>query len=107
MLLFMLSLAGIPPTAGFIGKFIVFGAAIKAGMYTLLVIAVLNTVLSLCYYLRVVVLMFMHKPDDIPEYGFSPGIAITLLLSAVFTLGFGIYPGPVIAWVKQAVLTIP
>ena len=72
-----------------------------------MVIAALNTVVSLCYYLRVIVVMYMQKPDDTPEYGFSPGIAITLLLSAVFTLGFGIYPGPVIEWVKQAVLTIP
>ena len=61
MLLFMLSLGGIPPTAGFMGKFWLFGAAIDAGYVWLAVIGVLNSAISLYYYLRVVVFMYLKK----------------------------------------------
>ena len=59
MLLFMLSLGGIPPTAGFMGKFWLFGAAIDAGYVWLAVIGVLNSAISLYYYIRVVVFMWI------------------------------------------------
>ena len=63
MLLFMLSLGGIPPTAGFMGKFWLFGAAIEAGYVWLAVIGVLNSAISLYYYIRIVVFMYL-KPAD-------------------------------------------
>ena len=62
MLLFMLSLGGIPPTAGFMGKLWVFGAAIDAGYVWLAVIGVANSALSLYYYIRVVVFMWIPRP---------------------------------------------
>ena len=61
MLLFMLSLGGIPPTAGFMGKFWLFGAAIDAGYVWLAVIGVLNSAISLYYYVRIVVFMYLKK----------------------------------------------
>ena len=63
MLLFMLSLGGIPPTAGFMGKFWLFGAAIDAGYVWLAVIGVLNSAISLYYYIRIVVFMYLKKED--------------------------------------------
>src|SRR4029079_16336623 len=61
MLIFMLSLGGIPPTAGFMGKFWLFSAAIEEGYYWLAVIGVLNSAVSLYYYIRVVVFMYLKK----------------------------------------------
>ena len=64
MLLFMLSLGGIPPTAGFMGKFWLFSAAIEARFYWLAVVGVLNSAMSLYYYVRIVVFMTLKKEDD-------------------------------------------
>ena len=66
MLVFMLSLGGIPPTAGFMGKFWLFGAAIEAGYVWLAVIGVLNSAVSLYYYVRVVVFMWIKEEIDGP-----------------------------------------
>ena len=79
MLLFMLSLGGIPPTAGFMGKFWLFSAAIDGGYYWLAVIGVLNSAVSLYYYLRVVVFMWFKgeptgsEPVDLAGHGDSAG----------------------------------
>ena len=79
MLLFMLSLGGIPPTAGFMGKFWLFGAAIDAGYVWLAVIGVLNSAISLYYYIRIVVFMYLKKEttgsraDDEPGAGVRAG----------------------------------
>ena len=79
MLLFMLSLGGIPPTAGFMGKFWLFGAAIDAGYVWLAVIGVLNSAVSLYYYVRIVVFMYLKKArpgrraDDEPGAGVDAG----------------------------------
>lgn len=94
MLVFMLSLGGIPPTAGFMGKFWVFGAAIEAGYVWLAVIAVLNSAISLYYYIRVVVYMFIKEETIGSTPTLSPALAIVLLLAAGGTLFFGIYPAP-------------
>ncbi|MBI3025122.1 MAG: hypothetical protein HYY66_05500 [Candidatus Tectomicrobia bacterium] len=96
MALFMVSLAGIPPTGGFVAKFYLFGAAVKAGFVWLPVIAVLNSVVSVYYYLRLVVLMYMHEPGEAPARpslgpGWSYALA-ALLLAAVGVLNFGIFP---------------
>ena len=68
MLLFLLSLTGIPPTAGFVGKFYLFAAAVEAGYYWLVLIAVVNSAISLFYYMRVVVAMYMR---DLPPQGMA------------------------------------
>jgi NADH-quinone oxidoreductase subunit N len=92
MLIFMLSLGGIPPTAGFMGKFWLFGAAIDSGYYALAVIGVLNSAISLYYYVRVVVFMYLKKEVTGSEPILSPGLALTLGAAAVGTLVLGVYP---------------
>src|SRR5437660_8776632 len=74
MLIFLLSLAGIPPTAGFIGKYYLFAAAIETGHNVLAVIAVLNAAISIYFYLRIVVAMFMRDATDRTGLTYSPGL---------------------------------
>ena len=76
MLLFMLSLGGIPPTAGFMGKFWLFGAAIDAGYVWLAVIGVLNSAISLYYYIRIVVFMYLKKETTGSEPDAEPGAGV-------------------------------
>ena len=103
MLVFLLSLAGIPPTAGFVAKFYVFGAAIKSGYVWLAVIAVVNTAISLFYYMRVAMVMYMREESS-PILALSPSrplhwsVAITIL--GIFIIG--IYPGPFLEWAKSS-----
>src|SRR5207302_483882 len=73
--LFLLSLIGVPPLAGFMGKFYVFGAAVRAGYPWLTVVAVLNSALAAYYYLRVVVYMYMREPEGAPIPGAAETIA--------------------------------
>ena len=96
MLLFMLSLGGIPPTAGFMGKFRLFGAAIDSGLVWLAVAGVLNSVLSLYYYLRVVIFMYQRTETTGSEPVLSPMLATTLAIAAIGTLALGVYPAPLI-----------
>jgi NADH-quinone oxidoreductase subunit N len=92
MLLFMLSLGGIPPTAGFMGKFWLFSAAIDAQYYWLAVIGVLNSAISLYYYIRIVVFMYLKKEGIGSEPTGSPALAVVLGVAVAATLVFGVYP---------------
>jgi NADH-quinone oxidoreductase subunit N len=92
MLLFMLSLGGIPPTAGFMGKFWLFGAAIEAGYVWLAVIGVLNSAVSLYYYVRIVVFMYLRKETTGSEPTMSPALGFTLAVAVVATIVLGVYP---------------
>jgi NADH-quinone oxidoreductase subunit N len=92
MLLFMLSLGGIPPTAGFMGKFWLFGAAIEAGFVWLAVIGVLNSAISLYYYIRVVVFMYLRKDATAAAPVFSPSLAAAVAVAVVATILLGVYP---------------
>jgi len=92
MLLFMLSLGGIPPTAGFMGKFWLFSAAIDAQFYWLAVIGVLNSAISLYYYVRIVVFMYLKKETIGSEPTSSPALAVVLGVAVAATLLFGVYP---------------
>jgi NADH-quinone oxidoreductase subunit N len=92
MLLFMLSLGGIPPTAGFMGKFWLFSAAIDAHYYWLAVIGVLNSAISLYYYVRIVVFMYLKKEAVGSEPATTPALAVVLGLAVAGTLVFGVYP---------------
>jgi NADH-quinone oxidoreductase subunit N len=92
MLLFMLSLGGIPPTAGFMGKFWLFGAAVEAGYIWLAVIGVLNSAVSLYYYIRLVVFIYLKPQAAGPEPKTSPSLAVALAVAVVATLVLGIYP---------------
>jgi NADH-quinone oxidoreductase subunit N len=92
MLIFMLSLGGIPPTAGFMGKFWLFGAAIDAGYVWMAVIGVLTSALSLYYYIRIVVFMYLKKETTGSEPVTSPALALTLAVAVFATLLLGVYP---------------
>jgi NADH-quinone oxidoreductase subunit N len=92
MLLFMLSLGGIPPTAGFMGKFWLFSAAIEAQYYWLAVIGVLNSAVSLYYYVRIVVFMYLKKETIGSEPEASPALSAALVVAVAGTLILGIYP---------------
>lgn len=94
MLLFMLSLGGIPPTAGFMGKFWLFGAAIDANYVWLAVIGVLNSAVSLYYYIRVVVFMWLRNEPAGSEPRLSPALATTIAVTLAATLALGVYPRP-------------
>ena len=94
MLLFMLSLGGIPPTAGFMGKFWLFGAAIEAGYVRLAVIGVLNSAVSLYYYIRVVVYMWLRNEPAGSEPQARPALAAAIAIALIGTLLFGLYPRP-------------
>jgi len=92
MLLFMLSLGGIPPTAGFMGKFWLFSAAIDAQYYWLAVIGVLNSAISLYYYVRIVVFMYLKKESIGSEPTTSPALGVVLAVAVAATLIIGVYP---------------
>jgi NADH-quinone oxidoreductase subunit N len=95
--LFLLSLLGMPLTAGFIGKIMVFGAAIDQGYYTLVVIGVLNTAVSAYYYLRLIIVMFFGERTTAWQAPRIPAsIAVTLALTVLGVLYLGVFPGRVI-----------
>jgi len=101
---FLFSLAGIPPTAGFIGKFYLFSAAIKSGYIGLAVIGVLNSAASVYYYLRVMVFMYMKdSTEDFDWAKMTPSIAICLLVTVAATLVLGVVPGTILELAQKAV----
>jgi NADH-quinone oxidoreductase subunit N len=109
MAVFMFSLAGIPPTAGFFAKYYVFSAAVDQGMVGLAVIGVLNSALSLYYYLRVIVAMYMRPSEGPVLVHADLGVRIVLFISllAVLWLGFGpagVVPGVenIIEWARAS-----
>jgi NADH-quinone oxidoreductase subunit N len=105
MCIFMFSLAGIPPFVGFIGKFYIFSAAIKNGFIILAIIGVVNSVISVYYYLRVTVVMYMKKPvREFAPLSLSPFIIIALILTVWGTIHLGIFPGKIIALVQNSSL---
>jgi NADH-quinone oxidoreductase subunit N len=106
MLIFMFSLAGIPPTAGFIAKFYVFMAAVNAHLIWLVVLAVIFSAVSAYFYLRVVMVMYMKEPDGAVQVIAPPAAVIALAVAAAAVLVIGIYPGPFLDFAQSAVLTI-
>jgi NADH-quinone oxidoreductase subunit N len=110
MLVFMVSLAGIPPTAGFIGKFYVFMAAVEAGMAWLAAIALVFAAVSAYYYMRVVMVMYMRDPDPSsvvpPRVVHSPALSFVLACAVAGVILFGIFPNPLVSFALQSVLTL-
>jgi NADH-quinone oxidoreductase subunit N len=104
MLIFLLSLAGVPPLAGFIGKVYIFVAAIKEGLYTLITVGLINIVISLYYYLIVVKKMYIIEPHDPSPVSISGPMKAVVYVGLAGTLVIGIYPQPVIDWVVAATL---
>ena len=98
----LLSLAGIPPAAGFIAKVTVFAAAARAGHWPLVLIAVLSSVVAAFFYIRVIVLMYMQEPED--PTPIDPGLMgrVVVGVTAALTLLFGFFPGPVLRLLESA-----
>jgi NADH-quinone oxidoreductase subunit N len=94
MLLFLLSLAGIPPTAGFLGKYYIFLSLIETRHYTLAVIATLYVAVAIYYYFRIVRSMFVRDLTEPAPLSTSFGLRLALAVSGILTLGIGIYPEP-------------
>ncbi len=95
---FMLSLAGFPPFAGFVGKFLIFGAAVQNGWAWLAVVGVLNSLVSVYFYLRPVVAMYMSEPVEgwgAPRV--APLVALALVLALIGVIALGVFPAPAIA----------
>ena len=116
MTVFLVSLAGIPGTVGFIGKFTVFAAATRAGEVPLVIVGVLMSVVSLYYYLRVPVLMYMREPgEEEPRMQISTGEGLVLCVCAFGVLFLGIFPNegwlpfigpvgpPLLDWARESV----
>src|SRR6266550_591000 len=103
MSLFMLSLAGFPPLAGFVGKFYVFRGAVLAGHLGLAVIGVLNSLLSVIYYLRVIVAMYMEEGGtEGKTFGQAPYVYIAIALAVIGTLYLGVLPARALDWSRIA-----
>jgi NADH-quinone oxidoreductase subunit N len=106
MLIFLLSLAGIPPTAGFLGKYFIFFSLIETGHYGLAAVAVLYVAVSLYYYLKVVNSIFTKDATDKVPPALAPGLRLALGVSMAMTLFIGIYPEPIIQMASTTVASI-
>jgi NADH-quinone oxidoreductase subunit N len=107
MTFFLLSLGGFPPTAGFIAKWYVFSAAIGSGYYGLAIIGVLSSVVSVFFYLRIVVMMFMTDRDARPVPAPITGVALSgLVLALIGVLYLGVLPTAVIDFAQASISTI-
>ncbi len=103
MLLFLLSLTGIPPTAGFVAKFVVIQSVVSTGHWMLAVLAVVCTVVTAFVYLRVAVLMYMKEPQTPEEPArFPTAVSAALAIAALVTVLGGILPGPLTRWTDSA-----
>jgi NADH-quinone oxidoreductase subunit N len=104
MLIFMFSLTGIPPTAGFIGKFYVFMEAINAGYTYLAIIAALFSVVSAFFYLRIVVYMYMKEPQGEIVLTRSHSAGIVLAITSLAVLIIGIFPSILLSFSSYSIL---
>lgn len=104
MTVFMLSLIGLPPTLGLVGKFYLFRAVIAGGFYPLAVVGVLTSLISAYYYLRVVVKMYMQDGD--PQVTREGWLDFTIGAMAVLTVLVSFYPAPLFDWASRAVLAL-
>ena len=107
MTIFLLSLGGFPPLAGFIAKWYVFSAAVKAGYTWLAILGVLTSVVAVFFYLRIVVMMYMTPSDQPAQFPAVPKIAgFALAVSAVLVFYLGILPTRVLDWAAASISTI-
>ncbi len=100
--IFMFSLAGVPPMAGFFGKLYVFKAAVDSGMYLLAVIGVVTSVVGAFYYLRIVKLMYFDEPAEAFEKPAGMELSLVMAGTGLFTLFFFVYPAPLVLWAQAA-----
>jgi NADH-quinone oxidoreductase subunit N len=102
LMIFMFSMAGIPPLAGFFGKWYVFMAAVETGLYTLAIVGVLASVVGAFYYLRIVKIMYFDEATDPLDAGMAPDIRAIMLVSAAVTMFFFLVPAPLVSSARAA-----
>jgi NADH-quinone oxidoreductase subunit N len=106
--LFLLSLLGLPVTAGFLGKFYIFNAALASRLVWLAVLLAINSVIAAFYYLRVIVVMYMREPNQTWDPLPMPwAVTFVLSIAAAGTFYLGLFPGRVMALATQAALSLP
>jgi NADH-quinone oxidoreductase subunit N len=104
MTIFLLSMAGIPPLGGFMAKFYVFSAAVKSKFYWLAILGVLNSAVSVYFYLRVTVLMYFRESErEITGLQFSWASVLALILTVIGTLYMGIFPANVLSLAQRSI----
>ena len=98
--MFVLSLIGVPLTGGFFGKFYIFRSALESQLVWLAVLGLLNSAVAAYYYLRLLVVMYMHEPGEATEAlePLSAGLGLALVLPALGTFVLGILPGTVLSF---------
>jgi len=104
MTVFLLSMAGIPPLGGFMAKFYVFSAAVKEKFYWLAILGVLNSAVSVYYYLRVTVLMYFREPQrEITGLQFSPASILALIFALIGTFYMGLFPANILSFAQRSI----
>lgn len=105
MAVFMVSLAGLPPTGGFLAKFCLFKAGIEAGYLYVVIVAIVTTVVSLFYYLRVVMIMFTGaEKQELPDHNGFPALRAAIAVMTVVVFLTGILPGEIIQSIQNVFL---
>jgi len=99
----LLSLAGIPPLAGFLAKFFLLSAAVEAHLTTLAIVAALNSVVALYYYVRIVKFMFLHEPAETTLAPKSLALQLALLVTVLGNVILGLWPHPVLNWLTNLI----
>jgi NADH-quinone oxidoreductase subunit N len=102
----MLSLIGIPPLAGFFGKLYVFSAAVQAGYIWLVVIGVLNSAVSVFYYLSVIVAMYMREAEGLEDVKPSLAPLVAVTVCAVLIILLGLFPGALLDLARASVTSM-
>jgi NADH-quinone oxidoreductase subunit N len=108
MTIFLLSLGGIPPTAGFIGKFYLFAGLIETGnpwLVRLAILAVLMSAVSLYYYIRFIRAMYIEPETEMQPVRLAAPLQAALGLAAVFVIFIGVYPQPLIRMTQRAAVS--
>src|SRR6202000_3192947 len=96
MVVFMFSLAGVPPLAGFFGKYFIFLSAVRAGLIPLAIIGVLTSVVACFYYLRIIKLMYFDEPTAPVEMPCDYGLKAVITFASVIMLFFIFWPAPLV-----------
>ena len=102
MLIFMFSLTGIPPMAGFVGKFYIFKSAISAGLLWLAVVGVIFSAISAYFYLRVIMVMYMHEPKEEFRLATAPSLTLALAVAVIAVLYIGVMPSRVLDFARAS-----
>jgi proton-translocating NADH-quinone oxidoreductase chain N len=106
LIICLLSLTGIPPTAGFVGKLWLFSAAIEGGLTWLAVVGVINNVISLSYYWKIMRAAYLTPTQIVERFTTSPTLAVALGATAAGVLIIGVFPGPLLSLIQAAAVTL-